>query len=241
MNFNCFRRLLGRRIPNNKATISENAEMQRKRNDLYHRIKKWQAIQALYMPSVSEDQRNASERHAAHPECIPLYLPSAMSPNLRPAPDLLEKEKQLWLAQLNDALVELRRLLHITLGLWEYKYTQLGPSQRANTRARSMMMRFKEKVNRVTERYRAARTALVILDPVGSWSQEFLKLKPEHVRLPGRHEDDEGEGRRELSWIWMASSTSDINTCASEEEIGDSESFFFLHLHNCERGHRFAG
>ena len=221
-------------MTNDKSTVSENAEIQRKRNELYHRIKKWQAIEAFYIPTAPEHQRSASGRHATHPECIPLYLPSAISPNLQPAPDLIEKEKRLRLAQVNDALVELRRLLRITLGLWEYKYTQLGPSQRANTRARSIMLRFKEKVNRATERYRAARTALLVLDPVGSWSQEFLELKPEHVRLPGRSEDDESEGRRQLSWIWLASSPSDINACASEEEIGDSESFSLGYIHNCE-------
>jgi len=186
------------------------------------------------MPGVSEHHGDACEHHAVNPESIPLCLPSGAPQQVKPSVDLAEKEKRLRLAQAHDSLTELRRLLWITVGLWEYKYSQLGPSQRANTRARSLISRFMEKINRVAERYRAARGALLILDPTGSWSRSLLELKQEHIKGPGRDKEDKSEGRREISWIWLASPSSDVSdnvdTNASEEEIGNSECKQLLHV-----------
>jgi hypothetical protein len=179
------------------------------------------------MPALP-DLRVAEENNQCHthPENIPLRLPSGLPRTLWPANSLPEKEKRVRIAQAYDSLTELRRLLRITLGLWEYKYTQLGPSQRANTRARSMITRFNDKISRCVDRYRAARTALLVLDPNGDWSIQLLELKPEHVKGPGRGKEDASEGRRELSWIWMAKSDrNDIDKSnASEDEIGDCKS-----------------
>ena len=185
---------------------------------LYNRIQKWQTTQDFYMPAIMELRaERSSETDSSHAESIALHLPSA---NPSAAGRLVEKEKKLRLAQVDDSLRELRRLLRVTMGLWEYKYTQLGPSQRAGTRARSMISRFQVKVNRCAERYRAARSALLILDPEGTWSQKYLELKPGDVRPPGRGDHEESEGRREISWIWMVRSN-DPET-ASEEEISNS-------------------
>jgi len=220
----CSRRLLEQRLQSKKPTTTQSAEIEGKRNDLYHHIKIWQNVQAFYMPGVLGGQGDASERHAACPEGISLFLPSGAPRNFWLS-DLAEKEKRLCVAQADDALNELQRLLWITLGLWDYKYTQLGPSQQANTHARSMISRFKEKIDQVVKRYRDARTALLILDPTGCWSQHLLELRPEDVKGPGRGKDDESEGRRELSWIWLAaaSGSGNVNTAVSEEEISDSE------------------
>lgn len=46
------------------------------------------------------------------------------------------KEARLRTGQADDALVELRRLLRITMGMWDFKFTDVGFSQRGNTRAR---------------------------------------------------------------------------------------------------------
>jgi hypothetical protein len=89
------------------------------------------------------------------------------------------------------------------MGLWHYKFTQVGPSQRSGTRARSLINRFKDKIYLCAERYRAARTALLLIDPTGSWILHLRELKAEDVRAPGK-EDDEHEGNRSVSWIWLA-------------------------------------
>jgi len=57
----------------------------------------------------------------------------------------------------------------------------------------------------------------------GAWLQQFLELKPEHVRTPRRNQDDESEGRREVSWIWMARSGLTEIEDVTEEEIGESK------------------
>jgi hypothetical protein len=159
-----------------------------------------------------------------NPEDIPLHLPSGTPKPLWPHEDLVKKEVRLRIAQAADSLSELRRLLRITLGLWEYKYTQLGPSQRAGTRARSLISRFKDKVDKAAEKYRAARTSLLVLDPSGSWSRQFLELKSQDVKGPSRGKDDESEGRRELSWIWLEPSEFEhVDANMSEKEIGDSK------------------
>lgn len=172
------------------------------------------------MPTVAE-LRVVESDHPT-PESIALHLPSGMPTGTVIPGTLLEKEKRLRLAQVEDSLVELRRLLRVTMGLWDYKYHQLGPSQRANTRARTIITRFQDKVNHCAEHYRAARSALLTLDPGGAWSEHFLELKPEHVKGPGRSDDDVSEGRRELSWIWMAKSRFGEE---SEEDLDKCEWF----------------
>jgi hypothetical protein len=182
------------------------------------------------MPTSPALQENKTDDgHAAQAENITLYLPSGMPKHLLLPEDLVKKEVRLRIAQASDSLSELRRLLRITLGLWEYKYTQLGPSQHASTRARSLISRFNDKVDKAAEKYRTARTALLVLDPRGSWSQQFLELKKEDVKGPNRGKDDKSEGRRELSWIWLMPSSGfdDIGANATEEEMGDSESRVF--------------
>jgi hypothetical protein len=90
------------------------------------------------------------------------------------------------------------------MGLWHYKFTQVGPSQRSATRARTLINRFKDKIFHCAECYRAARTALLLLDPTGSWITRLRELKAEDLRAPGK-EDDEHEGDRSVSWIWLIS------------------------------------
>jgi hypothetical protein len=208
------------------STTSESAEIQEKRKSLHQRIRKWRETQAVYMPMSSALLDGDTDE--GHAERIPLFLPSGMPKHLWLSEDLVSKEIQLRIAQASDSLSELQCLLRVTLGLWEYKYTQLGPSQRAGTRARSLIQRFKGKVDRAAERYCAPRTALLLLDPTGSWSQQLLELKPQDIKGPGRGKDDKSEGRRELSWIWLATSGSSgpdmLDSDASEEEISDSES-----------------
>lgn len=136
------------------------------------------------------------------PEKTPLMLPSAFPPSFETNAIRL-KETRLRIAQADDALVELRRLLRITAGLTQYKYTQVGFGQAPNTRARSQISRFKDKVALTTQRYHAARQALLSLDPQGSWIFRLHHLDDSHIRWPSK-DPDEHEGTREISWIWRS-------------------------------------
>jgi hypothetical protein len=188
-----------------KQTPLVAAEIQEKRNMLARRLEAWHEIQAHHMPGIA-DLRTVNPHSHSRPESHPLYLPSGTSTGMRQNEfgSLAMQETRLRLAQAEDALVELRRLLRITAGLWHYKFKQIGPSQRSGTRARAMIERFQMKVTRTAERYRAARAALVSLDPMGSWILRLRDLKSSDIKSPERGDnDDAGEGRRQLSWIWM--------------------------------------
>jgi hypothetical protein len=87
------------------------------------------------------------------------------------------------------------------MSLRDYKSKQIGPSQRSATRASNLIKRFKDKISQCTERYRVAHSALLALDPMGEWRIHLQQLKDEHIRAPGRI-DDESEGFREVPWIW---------------------------------------
>jgi hypothetical protein len=187
-----------------KKEKTESLEQLDKQNILHRRIDSWRLIQDVYMPGVSELWTQTLIDKPSPPESIPLYLPSSVPPALQSNfAGLVDKEKRIRIAQAEDALTELRRLLRITMGLWHYKFTQVGPSQRSGTRARSLINRFKDKIYHCAERYRAARNALLSLDPTGSWITHLHELKAEDIRAPGK-DDDEHEGDRSMSWIWLA-------------------------------------
>lgn len=217
------RRILKEHVQPKLSTLQE-AAVNERRAALHRRILNWQHIQTFYMPAVSKLRANQfiEDSSITPTEDIPLYLPSGCHTLTVIPDDLLAMEKRIRVAQAEDALVELRRLLRISSGLWQYKRTQIGPSQRAGTRARSLISRFTDKVNHSANRYRAARHALLALDAGGEWAQRLRELKAEHVKGPRRDDNDESEGRRELSWIWMIRSQVEVNDLTAEE-LGESE------------------
>jgi hypothetical protein len=186
---------------------------------------RWRQVQTFYMPAISalHAKEFVEDGETPNAEDTPLYLPSGCIKLTAVTGELVALETRLRLAQIEDALVELRRLLRISSGLWQYKRTQVEPSQRAGTRMRSLITRFKGKIDRCARRYCAARAALAGLDPGGNWSKQFHELRAEHVKGPRRDEEDKSEGRRELSWIWMVRSQSVDATAAEDTEFGESE------------------
>jgi hypothetical protein len=205
----------------------QTADLQDRRKALDHHIKKWREIQPLYMPGLPD---NNPEEESTYAENHLLYLPSSILSHPTSG-NLAATEVKLHLAQADDALAKLQQLLRILRGLWDYKYTQLGPSQRAATRARSMISRFKEKIDQCAERYQAAWGALVKLDPQGPWTHRLQQLRKEHVKTLGRGADDTSEGRREISWIWMMRSECGPEDVASEEEMSESKSHLLTKNH----------
>ena len=196
---NC-RRLLKEQVQPKLSTL-QLAAVTEQRAALHQRITKWQQIQTCYMPAVSMLRTNdlVEDGEVIYSEDMTLYLPSACPKTVAVPKNLVDIEKRLRLAQADDTLAELRRLLRVSSSLWQYKKTQVAPSQRAGTCARSLLTRFKDKVDRCADQYRAAHQALIGLDPEGDWSQRLCVLKAEHVKGPRRDEDDKSEGRRELS------------------------------------------
>lgn len=168
-------------------------------------------------------------------ENIPLVLPSEMEPTKRSTMCLhqvVECEQQLRLAQLQDSLIELRRVRRIKHSLLINHRTQIaGQGQRVNTRSRAVISSVEERIDKFVQRYRAAYTALLRLDPTGTWQETYLELKDEDNRGPGKegHEEGLGDGSYTFSWIWLLNpracdadgSEAGYEGCASDEEVND--------------------
>jgi hypothetical protein len=92
--------------------------------------------------------------------------------------------------------------------------------ERVTTRARALINRFNEKTVRCANRYRQAYSALLALDPNGNWKSRLQPLHDDDVKGPGK-EDDEAEGTRQLSWIWLVERNGDAAS-AEEGEVTDS-------------------
>lgn len=154
-------------------------------------------------------------------ETMPLYLPSSLPQRLRQLPELailLGKECRLRVAQADDALAEIRRQRRIISGLWQFKKLNVdGTGNKACTRMRTLYNRFNLRTQRCAACYRAARSALLVLDPDGSWWSRLNNLKDADIRGPGRDDNGSGNGRFEPSWIWL------VPRVHSAPDMGDSE------------------
>jgi len=107
----------------------------------------------LYIPPTSEEQaidpaNEPSNAADMPPEAAPPRLPSSLPSALHESCPfrLANIEFRFRLAQAEDALSELRRLLHITMSLRHYKDKQVGASQRGSTRTQTLISRFQDKV-----------------------------------------------------------------------------------------------
>ena len=213
-----------------KATDHQVGQLVTKCNTLRRRIDKWRDIQAVYLPSVAKYWTESvspddAHKYSKNPETIPLHLPSVLPTDIVSTipPKFFEIETRLRISQADDSLYELKRLLRITMGLWVYKHAEIGPSQRSGTRMNAIISTFQERVSRCAERYRAAHRALSTMDPGGIWADHLQELKTGDVRPPVRDMDkvpkpkgarkdsrtsrtdpEASEGRRTLSWIWLA-------------------------------------
>jgi hypothetical protein len=215
--------------------------MERRRATLSDRIETWRSIQTLYMPGVTQlRQINGTrtdampaEQDNEMPESTELWLPSSLPSGLRESgciDGLVEKERRLRLAEADDALVALRRQLRITTGVFNYKKTHVsGTGQKSNTRARTLLSHLTAKTKMFADRYRAARKALTTLDPNGDWQHRLRPLRPDDIRGPTRQDDDESEGRRELTWIWLVGRTQVPAEDGDEFEIAEGMSFDNIH------------
>lgn len=152
-----------------------------------------------------------------------LCLPSALPVNLRDSSGLTAlaaKEARLRLPQCRVALATLRRRLRTCAKLFDSKRIHTaGTGTRPNTRMQTLLESHATQRDRDVERYRAARKALVVLDPAGSWQKNLRPLLQQDIHAPIRGQATsvkvgkkrkggkgnlESEGRRTLSWIWRA-------------------------------------
>jgi hypothetical protein len=231
------------------STDHEMRGLMTKRNVLRRRIDKWREIQDVYMPSITKHlARSVSpddeDQFFEHPETITLNLPSTLPSELVSTipSKFVDIEKCLRVSQADDSLNDLRKFLRITMGLWDYKRAHIGSSQRNGTRMYATIGAYREKVNRCATRYRAARDALSVLDPGGTWVTRLQELKSTDIRPPIRDmekipkpkgarrahnttgkDPEASEGRRALSWIWLAAQPRGAESGGDDVENAQSE------------------
>ena len=171
------------------------------------------------MPQVSgnlpDEQRSPAfddpyEFDESKPELWPLLLPSELSQEDRSLcyKGVTETERILRLAQVQDNLVDLRRLRRTLRSLRTYfKSNVVGEGQKTQTRSRAVESGVTVRITRAVRRYRLAYTALLSLDPAGDWGREYRELTDKDNRGPGKelHEQGVGDGHYAMSWIWRGS------------------------------------
>ena len=146
------------------------------------------------------------------------------------SPGLVEKERKLRLAQADDALAEIRRQRRIVTGLVIFKKLNVsGSGQKKNTRMHTLFKRFSNKTERVAEHYRAAQTALEVLDPEGTWQTRLQVLRPEDIWGLGWEDIGKHDSRREMTekqreqlWIWLVPRVETAQDVGAMEEHLDA-------------------
>lgn len=184
------------------ATDTQRGVLIRKRNSLWRKIETWRGVQILYMPAVRslvqggrEDQKNAED--------VTLWLPSQL--RNKPCDQRLQNDEwELRYAQAHDALEELRQCLRLHCSLLTFKREWMR-GQGANTRGQNALARVHARRTMCVNRYRSAWTALKSLAMVlkkKDWRGKLQELADDHIK-PLVDPFGVGEGRRQVSWIWM--------------------------------------
>jgi len=220
-----------------QRTDLQKVEIQERRNALARRIKLWKTAHAVYIPQVSEGladeqdlptSNDTLELDELKPELWPLLLPSQLSQDNRSSchKGIVETERTLRLAQVQDNLVDLRRLRRTLRSLRTYfRSNVVGEGQKTQTKSRTVESGVTIRINRAVRRYRIAYAALLSLDPMGDWRKEYLELTDKDNRGPGKelHEEGVGDGRYTMSWIWGGSSANEEQKGADSPETEVNE------------------
>ena len=178
-------------------------------------------VAAVRDGSVPSETGPAAPATPPKVEDVPLWLPSSLPSHLTTAESirgLKNKERRLRLAQLADSLEEIRRSRRILAGISDYTRKNVaGTGQRAVLRMRGLYSNFERKQGRSVGRYRAARSALLVLDPEGGWTDTYKELQDGDLRGPQSDDPTESFGRYSVSWIWLTPLVNPNDTADSQD------------------------
>lgn len=217
----------------NQKSTKHLADLQEERLGLLNQIHNWRQAQLVYTPYAAVLVASSSAVNGDGVTCTvsaentPLFLPSALPVNIQSASDMkrvCHMEIRLRLAEARDALTDIRRMRRSIQWLWQFKKVNLaGMGNRPNTKSQTIYNRMSNQVDRAANKYRRARSALLILDPDGAWQGELRELRKEDIRGPGKGPDEEkkSNGRFEPSWIWLTVRAAK-STTPTEHEFNES-------------------
>ncbi|KAI0712134.1 hypothetical protein C8Q76DRAFT_693826 [Earliella scabrosa] len=208
------------------ATDIQRAKMTERQNLLHRRINAWSEIQQLYMPGVValRSRLITTKEDASLPYNIPLLLPSSVVTSVSCSAELMEHEWRLRYGQAFDALDDLRGHLEARSHLYKFK-DRFVRGQRANTRAQTIIKQVDAKIDADAERYRAAYAALSALAShlcKAEWDVQLRPLVASDIRHVADGEEGQSEGRRTMSWIWQASSSTSNIAGQVQESLQES-------------------
>ncbi|KAG1840386.1 hypothetical protein DFJ58DRAFT_732914 [Suillus subalutaceus] len=133
----------------------------------------------LFVSLLVTSEEPCSPSNSTPVEALQLWLPSAIGPGTQCAAQLHIFEWKLCYTQANDALKDIRNLLHLRSHLYKFKDSNII-GQAANTHTRSTINKADAKVNMAAEHYKAARAALASLAPIlnedQTWKEIFKPL-----------------------------------------------------------------
>jgi hypothetical protein len=179
------------------------------RANFFRQFLAWRKCQQQHLPAFDDDD-DITSANDIEVELIALRLPSACVDIARR--ELIEIEIKLRLAQVDDALFELRRLLRhrqqVTIFKKQHAY---GSGNAVVTRARSAQESVTKRIERAADNYRVARTALLVLQPESNHVQNLKPLTKNDIKGPQPEQTDDvrpSEGSFKPSWIWTTATDS---------------------------------
>lgn len=205
---------------NDNSTDTQRTSILRRSTVLRSKLRSFHQAQQLYCPAAAALRFEASERlpegsPASPVHSISLWLPSDIGRTKPCDTRLQEYEWRLRYSQAADALSALRGNLHYLSAVFKHK-DRFARSQDAHTRSNVLVSNINGKGELIAKRYRRARECLVRLDTLlhkdEEWRLKFQPLDKGDIRImsdPDATSRGRGEGRRELSWIWVVSGVGD--------------------------------
>ncbi|KAF9540711.1 hypothetical protein CPC08DRAFT_650802 [Agrocybe pediades] len=132
-------------------------------------------------PTVSSTSAQQSDLPENEDIWLPSRIPTAVDRARMCVHGLADIEEQLRDAQLRDALDSLRMILRMKSRMVQFKNANIR-GQRDGTRSRAMIDRVHDRARVCVEKYRAARTAKLVLAGPGAWEQTYRVLEDGDVR-----------------------------------------------------------
>ncbi|EAU83273.2 hypothetical protein CC1G_12790 [Coprinopsis cinerea okayama7 len=158
------------------STDLQRAKVTQRSTSVQRRIDAWMTLQNIFMPMVA-GQRESETGPADTTFDIPLHLPSSVCSTMLLEARLLECEQRLRVAQAETALHDIRVLLLMRTQLWKSRKRHVSGTRQL-TQSSALLAKIKEKLDRLTDKYRYCRTALVNLAVVTKDLSWEGSLKP---------------------------------------------------------------
>ncbi|KAF8993262.1 hypothetical protein BDZ89DRAFT_973013, partial [Hymenopellis radicata] len=190
----------------NHPTDRQKANIQQKSNCLRRRIEAWFTIQGVYMPAATV--RRISLATSATPVQsydVPLLLPSALASTQTDLDRLLANtERRLRFGRAQDTLGTIRENILVRGGMYRVKERE-ARGQAMVTRAAKVLQRIDDHIQDGFNAYQRHWNALEKLSAALQNYDHRMSLRAlTNADMVNIDHSDGSEGRRTLSWIWMA-------------------------------------